>query len=69
MATNPKSSGKTSSAKRYRVAGVTHDGVKILATGRATHFTDKEIRNSIRIVMRESLSGQFIGTSSAGRKP
>ena len=69
MATNPKSSGKNTSGKRYRVAGVTHDGVKILATGRATHFTDKEIRDSIRMVMRESHGGRFVDTSTAGRKP
>jgi hypothetical protein len=31
----------------YAVAGVTHDGVGILKSGRATHFTDREVREAI----------------------
>jgi hypothetical protein len=69
MATNSKTIGKRTPAKRYRVAGVTRDGVKILATGPATHFTDKEIRDTIRTVLRESHSGQFLSVNAAGRKP
>lgn len=69
MSSNLKSNGKDGTGKRYRVAGVTHDGVKILATGRATHFTDKEIRDSIRTVLRESHSGRIVGSHLAGRKP
>jgi hypothetical protein len=66
MTTSLKQNGKSATSKRYRIAGVTHDGVKILATGRATHFSDKEIRDSIRIVLRESRGGQLMGAS--GRK-
>jgi hypothetical protein len=60
---------KTSHAKRYRIAGITHDGVAILKSpGRATHFTDKEIRDTIAIVLREAATGKFVSSRSDGRK-
>jgi hypothetical protein len=58
----------TPKATRYRIAGVTRDGVAILKSpGRATHFTDKEIRNSIAIVLQE-LSTEKRGYSRAERR-
>jgi hypothetical protein len=69
MSMTTKSTRKNSQSKGYRVAGVTRDGVKILATGRATHFTDKEIRDSISTVLRESRAGRFAESSTASRKP
>jgi hypothetical protein len=48
----------------HRVLGVTHDGVAILDPGPATHFTDKEIDEAIRIVL---LRRRSHAVSSRGR--
>jgi hypothetical protein len=63
-----KTPAPKSTAKRYRIAGITRDGVKILAVGPATHFTDKEIRDSIAYVMKGAGSSKLASSKVAGRK-
>jgi hypothetical protein len=42
----------------YKVLGTTKDGVKILKPkGRATHFTEKELREAIAIVRSAQKAG------------
>jgi hypothetical protein len=42
----------------YKVLGTTKDGVKILKPkGRATHFTEKELRDAIAIVRSAQKAG------------
>ena len=46
----------------YTVAGVTRDGVSILrSSGRATHFTDKQLDAAIKKVMSDGVYSDHFG--------
>lgn len=52
--------GQTSKTVRDtspKVLGRTRDGVKILRQGRATHFTDKELRDAVATAMAAQKTG------------
>ncbi len=51
-----KETSKTPRKSSYSVAGVTRDGVKILSTGRATHFTDRQAREAVAKVRSHAAS-------------
>lgn len=51
---------KPSKGFRYRIAGITRDGVRILSNGPATHFTEKEIRKIMSTVHIRSLAGSVL---------
>jgi hypothetical protein len=46
-----KTADRTSRKPEGNVLGVTRDGVRILKPGRATHFTTKEAREAVAIVL------------------
>lgn len=49
--------GKTHKASAGSVLGVTRDGVRILNQGKATHFTQKELRDAVRSVRASKRAG------------
>ncbi|HEX4199057.1 MAG TPA: hypothetical protein VHZ26_16595 [Caulobacteraceae bacterium] len=51
------SNGKTHKKVAGSVLGVTRDGVRILNQGKATHFTQKELREAIRSVQASKRAG------------
>jgi hypothetical protein len=51
------SHGKTLKTTAGSVLGVTRDGVRILKQGKATHFTQKELRDAVRSVQSIKRAG------------
>lgn len=59
--TAKKSSSHRPKVAGYRVAGVTTDGIAILAPKtRPSSFTTKQIRATVKRVLRESGTGRFV---------